>query len=111
MRGNLTSKGVVAIHHLQGRTIMKTQTIIGLGILAILFSNAWAADTPAEPPVSKETVMKAIATFQQATDPFTEAVRNAGDIVQQFAQFSHDVEVKISLRAVPILRSTKLGQA
>ncbi len=86
---------------------MKAHTIIVLGILAASFSIAQAA---AEPAVSKETAMKAIATFQKETNPFAPDARSAGDVVQQFAQDSHEVLIKISPRAVPILNAKNLSE-
>ena len=84
---------------------MKLTASILVLSLSVLIGALSAAPKPV---ITRQTVLDAIMTFR--VDPLSENAREAGAVVLQFVDQSHDVLVKISSKTLPFLSNRSVPE-
>jgi hypothetical protein len=80
---------------------------LAIPLLALVALPTFTA-APAEPVITKETALKAIAIFRN--DPLSEDGRGAAALIVMFVDKNHDVLVELSKKAFPVFGAPGVSQ-
>ncbi len=81
--------------------------LVSIFLVAVAFATT-AHAAPPKQAITHEMVFNAIMIFR--VDPLSEDARQAGGLVMEFTEQSHDVVVKISQKTLPFLSNKSLPE-